>query len=67
MNITKNEFLFNVTITCVLLAYPSHPIIEVWPHVVSYTMSVTLVANSYLDENSTKIRNKNVPWDVGDL
>ncbi|KAL9714944.1 H(+)-transporting V1 sector ATPase subunit H [Leucoagaricus gongylophorus] len=27
-------------------------------------MSVTLVANSYLDENSTKIRNKNVPWDA---
>lgn len=27
-------------------------------------MSVTLVSNPYLDENSTKIRNKNVPWDV---
>ncbi|KXN90470.1 V-type proton ATPase subunit H [Leucoagaricus sp. SymC.cos] len=27
-------------------------------------MSVTLVANPYLEENSTKIRNKNVPWDA---
>ncbi|KAJ3563189.1 hypothetical protein NP233_g9103 [Leucocoprinus birnbaumii] len=27
-------------------------------------MSVTLVVNPYLDENSTKIRNKNVPWDA---
>ena len=30
-------------------------------------MSVTLVANPYVDENSIKIRNKNVPWDVGNL
>jgi len=30
-------------------------------------MSVTLVANPYVDENSTKIRNKTVPWDVGNL
>jgi hypothetical protein len=30
-------------------------------------MSVTLVTNPYLDELSTKMRNKNVPWDVRHL
>ena len=28
------------------------------------TMSITLVSNSYLDENSGKIRAKPVPWEV---
>lgn len=27
-------------------------------------MSITLVSNSYLDENSAKIRAKPVPWEV---
>src|SRR6266568_5128335 len=27
-------------------------------------MSVSLVSNAYLDENSTKIRSKPVPWEV---
>ena len=27
-------------------------------------MSVSLVSNAYLDDNSTKIRSKPVPWEV---
>ena len=27
-------------------------------------MSITIVSNSYLDENSAKIRAKPVPWEV---
>jgi hypothetical protein len=34
------------------------------PSPLSSTMSVSLVSNSYLDENSTRIRSKPVPWEV---
>lgn len=30
-------------------------------------MSVSLVSNAYLDENSSKIRSKPVPWEVSAL